>query len=86
MQVHSLVKLACPEASSPRDVASATQFSNRQIETTTEGALIFISQRFPSLPRVDPTPTSAMAGYTAFALLNASPESTLDSRGDLQGG
>lgn len=85
MQVHSLVKLACLEASSPRDVASVTQSSNRQMETTTETPRRFPVSRRPKPAKVD-TSTSAVEGCFAFALLNDSPESTLNSRGNLQSG
>lgn len=86
MQVHSLVKPACLEASSPRDVASVTQSSNRQMETTTEMPRRFLVSRRPKPARVDPTPTSAVEGCIAFALLNDSPESTLNSSRNLQSG
>lgn len=43
-------------------------------------------QKAQALPGVGPTPTSAKEGCIAFTLLNESPEPTLGSRGDLQGG
>lgn len=91
MQVHSLVKPACLEASSPRDLALVTQFSHRQMETTTEMPRRDSYLQLPKTPRFPKA--QAFQGWILLqsllwkvGLLNDSPASTLDSRGDLQGG